>query len=106
MHDVLAVERVIRGLAIDILFYAQAIVVIGELRIGAGLDHVVQHAACLPRERPAVVLSLSRSPFCEHVLTRSVGICAIPQKIWIFSMKSGIAFALIGTYNKKNWFPP
>lgn len=55
VDDVLAIERVAGGHVVYDLLGSQAVVVVGELRVGAGLYHAVKHAARLPGKRPAVV---------------------------------------------------
>ena len=55
VDDVLAVQRVVGGHAVDDLFNSQAVMVIGELRVGASLHHAGQHTSGFPRKRPAVV---------------------------------------------------
>ena len=55
MDDVLAVQRVVGGHAIDNLPDAHAVVVVGELRVGASLHHAGQHTSGFPRKRPTVI---------------------------------------------------
>lgn len=55
VDNILAIQRVVGGCTVYDLPDAQAVMIIDELRIGAGLHHAGEHTSGFPRKRPTVI---------------------------------------------------